>query len=456
MPTTQHANLIVLGHTGAGKSSFINYLIGQDLLKTGKGQPITQNFDAYMEDKAFGLPTCIYDSKGLEVAEYQEMSDNIIRFIQEKCEKEDIYYWIHTIFYCINRTKARLDDSERNLIQRIQKETMRTVHVVLTNCDGSSEDDAMKKYVREALGRDTHIYCVSSVAEKTRRGITEQFGKKEIMEGIFKVLWEDILHVMAKRTANQFSHHFEKAMKAFSDLLKAKMPTQTTEFDAGVFASNCVSLLESQIDDIKKYNKAIAVISKQNISSFVHFFNQYGMAGNFHVDETAIDDISIELSDLLDKTACKIEREYFQQEQNAYASFISSTGIAQNAAEALAALLVPGGWIAYKIYKYVTQDSKREKYRKEYFDACDKMTNRIKEEFPTQERLELILWNNLHKTTLLKKMNISESKLQKWDISTNGLRQRDDSIVFVVDPRGQATITSYEDWMFRRKRKRGN
>ena len=445
MSITQHANLIVLGHTGAGKSSFINYLIGQELLKTGKGQPVTQNFDAYKEDKAFGLPTCIYDSRGLEVAEFKEMSDKIIRFIQEKCEKDDIYQWIHTIFYCINRTRARLDDSERNLIRRIQEETMRTVHVVLTNCDGSSDDDAMKKYVRDALGRDTHIYCVSSVAEKTRRGTTEQFGRKEIMEGIFKVLWGDILHVMAKRTANQFSHHFENVMKDFSARLKVEVLTKTTKFDEEEFAAICATLLEEKIDDIKTYNKAIAFISKQNISSFVQFFNQYGIAESFHVDETAIDDISSELSNLLDGIACKIDRGYFQQGQNAYFNFFS-------AIEIMAALYSP---IAL-IFKCMKPDDKKENYIQECLGACENVTSRIKEEFPTKERLELILWNNLHKSKLPEKIYISEHNLQKGDFLTDVTHEQDNSVVFVVDPNGRATVTSYADWRYRRMRRGGS
>lgn len=397
MSSTGHANLLVLGHTGAGKSSFINYLIGQDLLKTGKGKPITQNFDAYMEYKAFGMPACIYDSKGLEVAEYQQMSDNIIRFIQEKCVKEDIYQWIHTIFYCINRTKARLDDSEKNLIRRIQLETMRTVHVVLTNCDGSADDQSMEKYVRDTIGHDTHIYCVSSVAEKTRRGITQQFGREKIMEGIFNVLWQDILRVMAKRTANQFYQHFEKVMENFCFLLKAKMPEKTRDFDKVEFMEICISLLKEQIDDVKTYNQAIAVISKQNIISFADFFNKYGMMGNFHVDETSIDNIATNLSDLLDMIAHKIEKEYSDQGKDAYATFMTTIGNVQQLFEACFPLFFPEIWMAKMLYEYVTKDSQKEKYRKAYFEACKQITNNIKTEFPTKEQLELILWNNLYK-----------------------------------------------------------
>jgi len=91
MTDNRCANIMVLGHTGAGKSSFINYLVSRDSAKTGNGKPVTQNFDTYWDYDAFGLPTCIYASKGFEVGEYQKIADDTIRFINDKCNSDEIY-----------------------------------------------------------------------------------------------------------------------------------------------------------------------------------------------------------------------------------------------------------------------------------------------------------------------------------------------------------------------------
>ncbi len=63
MSNSNCANIIVLGHTGSGKSSFINYLVGQNMMTTGVGKPVTQNFDCYLDTSTFGLPVRLFDSK---------------------------------------------------------------------------------------------------------------------------------------------------------------------------------------------------------------------------------------------------------------------------------------------------------------------------------------------------------------------------------------------------------
>ena len=443
MDSKQHANIIVLGHTGAGKSSFINYIIGQDLLKTGSGKPITQTFDSYTDDKAFGLPVCIYDSKGLEVAQYSQMSDEIIQFIQKKCENEDIYQWIHTIFYCINRRKARLDESEKRFIQRIQLETKRTVHIVLTNCDNSPNDEAMKKYIYDALGNDIHLYCVSSVAERTRRGTTNQFGRESVIDGIFEVLWQDILHVMARLTATQFSQHFNMVMDEFFILLKAKILEQDEKFKTDGFLDDlrnwllsdeiknvkekafvcaCSDLLRQKIDTIKTYNHAISIIAKQKLSSFIQFFNQYGVAGHFYVNEIALDNVIRDISGILEDTAERIERKYYKVNNNAYFDYLS--------------IMLCQPPLLYNLIKFFkTPNKSTEKY------ACQQVVDFIKKEFPTEMELERLLFKNMRSTQVVKILSTPKNVNKENEISKNTSTERKKALITVDGNHAEATVT---------------
>ena len=46
----KYANIMLLGRTGVGKSSFINYLVGKDVCRVATGMPVTQGFETYEYD----------------------------------------------------------------------------------------------------------------------------------------------------------------------------------------------------------------------------------------------------------------------------------------------------------------------------------------------------------------------------------------------------------------------
>ena len=51
----------------------------------------------------------------------------------------------------------------------------------------------MKKHiVSELHDKKVRIYCVNSVRTENFHGVFEQFGRKDILDGIFKQLWSDI------------------------------------------------------------------------------------------------------------------------------------------------------------------------------------------------------------------------------------------------------------------------
>ena len=77
----KYANIMLLGRTGVGKSSFINYLVGKDVCNVGTGMPVTSGFDTYEYNEG-KIPLRIYDSNGLEVQDYSTQKEKIIDFIK--------------------------------------------------------------------------------------------------------------------------------------------------------------------------------------------------------------------------------------------------------------------------------------------------------------------------------------------------------------------------------------
>ena len=77
------ANILVLGKTHVGKSSFINYFLGADKAETGVGKPITQDITAYTFEK-WGYPIELFDSKGIEAKSAAKQVDDIISEVKKR------------------------------------------------------------------------------------------------------------------------------------------------------------------------------------------------------------------------------------------------------------------------------------------------------------------------------------------------------------------------------------
>ena len=189
-----YANIMLLGRTGVGKSSFINYLLGKDVCEVATGRPVTQGFETYEFDNN-GIPLRVYDSKGLEVKDYSTQRKEILNFIIRSCNDKNVFNWLHTIFYCINIERRRLEPEEVDFIKSIKGNIAQNVHIIITHCNDNPDDPDrknMESYLYSQLGNEIKIYFVNSVVIKQRKKTVPQFGREIVLDEIFKLLWQDI------------------------------------------------------------------------------------------------------------------------------------------------------------------------------------------------------------------------------------------------------------------------
>nr|WP_238409716.1 GTPase [Helicobacter pylori] len=90
-------NILLMGATGAGKSSLINALFGQEVAKAGIGKAITQHLGKYIDEQK-GL--ILWDTKGIEDKDYHDTMQSIKKEMEDSfktlSEKEAIdvaYLW---------------------------------------------------------------------------------------------------------------------------------------------------------------------------------------------------------------------------------------------------------------------------------------------------------------------------------------------------------------------------
>ena len=64
-------NVLIAGRTGVGKSTLINSVFQGRLAPTGQGEPVTQTTRLLTKE---GIPLAIWDTRGLELADFQKIS----------------------------------------------------------------------------------------------------------------------------------------------------------------------------------------------------------------------------------------------------------------------------------------------------------------------------------------------------------------------------------------------
>lgn len=137
-------NAILCGKTGAGKSTIINSLFGEDLAEEGVGKCVTKNINKYYGKSIYTQQEyCLFDTEGFELNENQrQRTIDEIKDIIKKCLNENNY--IHTIWYCINTMGSRIEEQECKIVNEIAKEFNIQVIIVLTQAIDSKKADILK------------------------------------------------------------------------------------------------------------------------------------------------------------------------------------------------------------------------------------------------------------------------------------------------------------------------
>lgn len=214
--------VLVLGRTGVGKSSFINYFLGSEMANSGVGQPMTQEmFTSYEYRNSDNFEIQIVDTKGIEVKDAHEYVPKLTSNIIEKCTSKNPNDWYHTIFYCTSINNRRFEDFEIKLINDLSKNTNQNIHIILTHFteNSSSNADEIEKYIRSKLENNhyTKFYRVCSVSKNTRGGKKiEPYGREIIIDNVFKSFIEDI----AKKISYEYIQEHYYIYKNISNNLK--------------------------------------------------------------------------------------------------------------------------------------------------------------------------------------------------------------------------------------------
>lgn len=187
-------SVLVIGQSGVGKSSLLNYIFSREVEKTGVGKAVTKKGifpHDFKYDDDFIIK--IYDTWGLEPEKDAAWKDLVFENISEN-DTKDISEWLNTIIICISASSDRIQEFEVNIIEDLLKDK-RNIIVAITNCQ--SEQDISAEKIRKQLIEKTalenmDIVFVNSVSKKLigRKEGTPTFGREKIVRAIIGNMWK--------------------------------------------------------------------------------------------------------------------------------------------------------------------------------------------------------------------------------------------------------------------------
>lgn len=184
-------NVLVVGKTGTGKSTLVNTVFNDRIAETGQGRPITQHMRRYTKE---GSPVSIYDTKGLEVADYMGILDDLKAKVREINRSERSEDHVHVAWLCVAEGARRVEDAELELAKILDELSVPVVVAITT----AVSDQGFRAKVRDAFHSASNVVRVNSEPFVMDEGVVAS------VKGV-DVLVDATMEVVPKGQKNAFA-----------------------------------------------------------------------------------------------------------------------------------------------------------------------------------------------------------------------------------------------------------
>jgi uncharacterized protein (DUF697 family)/GTP-binding protein EngB required for normal cell division len=177
-----HINVLISGRTGVGKSTLINSIFQGNFATTGQGRPVTKNTE---EIKKEGIPISIFDTRGLEMADFSVTLGTLREFVRERSNCIDPAQHIHVAWICIAEDSRRVEKAEEDLIKMLVGYQIPVISIITK----ARADNGFHDTVKQLLPLVSNVIRIRAISEKLDEGIVlPPMGLKELVELTMQVI----------------------------------------------------------------------------------------------------------------------------------------------------------------------------------------------------------------------------------------------------------------------------
>lgn len=177
-----HVNVLIAGRTGVGKSTLINSVFQGNFATTGQGRPVTQNT---REIKKEGIPLSIFDTRGLEMADFSETLDALKSLINQRSRNTDSNQHIHAAWICIAEDSRRVEPAEEELVKMLADRNIPVIAVITK----ARADQGFRAEVLQILPLVSNAVRVRAIEEELDEGfVLPATGLKDLVDSTMQVV----------------------------------------------------------------------------------------------------------------------------------------------------------------------------------------------------------------------------------------------------------------------------
>ncbi|MDR1315992.1 MAG: GTPase domain-containing protein, partial [Spirochaetales bacterium] len=240
--TQPEINTMILGQTGVGKSSLINYLYGADVVRVGTGKPVTRRGDftkiSIPSPFKSDVKINIFDSWGLESDKAEDWEAVIDAKLSAELSFDEMIY---AIVYCSSYANDRIQDFEIRMLKKLLSKQYK-VTIALTNADNSGFE-TKKKVFREKFAKELAEYrgdySVVDICAEAKPKLGQSAASARIFgkEDLFKELEKDFLTNFVNVVYARWTDWKDESLAKLKDFRKRGIAS-IEDFKGGLLDTN--------------------------------------------------------------------------------------------------------------------------------------------------------------------------------------------------------------------------